>query len=514
MILASIYLLGFCLLISKHKFFKIESLPIKWLLAIIGIKTIGCLAYYWIYFYYYPGGFKSDSTSTMHDAAIIYNALPNHISDFLKMIFGFHSDEIDDPLYQLYFKYIDKWGDSDSTRGFFLNDNRTPIRLNAIIMLFSFGNYAVHSIVMLMLSFIGQFSMYKTVSPYFIGKEKVLAVILFLTPSVLFWTSGVLKEPIAVFLSGIFIYCFFKLFIKQKKSIKYQITFLLSCFLFFILKPYILLLIGIPAILFAIAEKLKIKKIGLFYICSIILIYTVSIISLKLFFKKDVINAIVVRQNDFVSLSKGGIFFLNHKHYLRLEYKDSDKYYLADTAKKLYQIKQHTSLMYWDIRHLRDTIFINDNKDTSYFQLIAICPPSGSAIKMNRLTYSASSFIKLIPQSLFNTIAKPFFYDSHSATEMMASFENLLLLVYLIICLCFFAPINDNKSIFYFCLWVTLCSFLLIGLTTTVTGAIARYKTPFMPFFLMTPLLCLDIEKLRSYFYKCKHILSQYRLKK
>ena len=95
----------------------------------------------------------------------MYDALPQHPMDFVKMVFGLHSEFDTDPLYEPYFKQIEKWGRADITGDFFLNDNRTPIRINAIIMLFSFGNYAVHAFVMLMISFIGQFAFYKTFRP-------------------------------------------------------------------------------------------------------------------------------------------------------------------------------------------------------------------------------------------------------------------------------------------------------------------------------------------------------------
>jgi hypothetical protein len=149
------------------------------------------------------------------------------------MIFGLHSELDTDPLYQPYFEKIEKWGRADVTGDFFLNDNRTPIRINAIIMLFSFGNYAVHALVMLVISFVGQFAFYKTFKGYFPGKEMLLAIIIFLTPSILFWTSGVLKEPIAMCLLGLFVYAFFKLFVHYQYRKEIHISYYSSfCIIF------------------------------------------------------------------------------------------------------------------------------------------------------------------------------------------------------------------------------------------------------------------------------------------
>lgn len=292
-------------------------------------------------------------------------------------------------------------------------------------MLFSFGSYSVHALVMLMMSFIGQFAFYKTFKGYFPNKEFLLAVIIFITPSMLFWTSGVLKEPIAICLLGLFTYSYFKLFVHYQIQTKYIGLFFLSCLLFLIVKPYILVLLMVPLILFSVVKGYKIKRMTLFYASSLLIIYGSGILVLKFVFQKDVLNTIVVRQNDFVSLSKGGRFFIKDDKYVRFEYSDTTHFHKVDTMRNLYQLDKHSAFMYWDTHNLRDTIYETNNKDTSYFELRAVCAPSGSAIYIDRLQYSFSSFMKLIPQSFYNVLCKPFFYDSRSVLELIASFENL-----------------------------------------------------------------------------------------
>ena len=250
MILAALYFLIFCFLVSKLPFFRDSVISLKFIFGVLIIKCLACIAYYWVYFCYYPAGFNGDSVSTLHDAKIMYDALPNHPSDFIKMIFGLHSDLDTDALYEPYFKQIEKWGRADVSSNFFLNDNRTPIRINAIIMLFSFGIYAVHAIVMLAISFVGQFAFYKAFKSYFPKKEKFLALIVFITPSVLFWTSGVLKEPIAISLLGLFVYAFMKLFDEYQFKLKYILLLVASSALFLIVKPYILILLLVPLFIF------------------------------------------------------------------------------------------------------------------------------------------------------------------------------------------------------------------------------------------------------------------------
>jgi len=502
LVLAIIYFILFCFFINKLSFFKDNKLSFKLILFILLIKAFGCLVYYWIYFNYYPGSFKNDSTSTMHDALVIYNTLPDHVFDYLKMIFGLHSNNVSDPLYNSYFQYIDKWGNSDSTSDFFLNDNRTSIRLNAFIMLFSRGNYMVHAFVMIAISFIGQFAFYKTFKEYFLKKEILLALVIFVTPSILFWTSGVLKEPLVVFLLGIFIYFYFQIFVHKQYKIKNVLFLMLSICFFIILKPYVILMAAVPLFIYKLVLFFKIKKVVLFYFFGIIFIYSLSITTFKYVFNKDVIQTIVNRQNDFVNLSKGGIFLLNKTKYVRLDVKDMKSVLMVDSVKMLCKIKPHSKLMYWDVNHinnLRDTLFDYDNQDTSIFHFHSASPPAGSGINISKLENSYSSFAKLIPLSLFNVFCRPFFYDSHSFTELIASLENLFILLFLLFCFINGKYNNKNSNLLACLICIVLLSFLLIGLTTTVTGAIVRYKAPFLPFLLMIPLLVLDADKLKRY---------------
>jgi hypothetical protein len=289
LILATIYFTLFCFVIYKHSFFKDEQLSYKIIFSIIGIKTLGCLAYYWVYFCYFPDGQNGDSADTMRDAKVVYDALPEHPKDFLKIIFGIHGESESDPLYNAYFKNIQKWDRADVSSEFFLNDNRTPIRLNALIMLLSFGNYVVHALVMLVLSFIGQFAFYKTFKQFFSGKEILLALVIFLSPSVLFWSSGVLKEPIALCLIGIFIYHFFKIFINQTYTYTHWLWLVLSAMGFLILKPYILVLILLPLMIFMLVKRFAIKRVFLFYVVSLLVILISGIVTLKTVFNKDII---------------------------------------------------------------------------------------------------------------------------------------------------------------------------------------------------------------------------------
>lgn len=498
MILAGLYFLCFVLLVRRLPFFKDAVLSPAFLLFVIVVKALACCAYYWFYFVHSSNGAQGDSIDTLAGAEIIYEAAYGHTSDYLKMIFGWHGDEVSDPLYQPYFSRIFDWGNSDSMSEFFLNDNRTSTRFHAFVRLFSGGSYAVHALAMLAVSFAGQFAFYKSFKPWFPGKEKLLAILIFLAPSILFWSSGVLKEPLALAVLGFFLYAFCRIFVQGKKKVVYVLTLTLCFLVFMVLKPYILALVIFPLIVFALVRQFRIRRVVLFYAVSLLSIYGSSVLALKYIFHKDVLHTIVVRQNDFISLSHGGIFFVNDRHYLRLEYKDADQYVVVDSVNYICRIRPHASLMYWELDHLRDTIFVTDNRDTSLYKFLTINKPAGSGIVTERLEYSFSSFARLLPVAVFNVLCRPFFFDVHSAAELMASLENLLFLVFFAGCILFRKKESVDLNLLCLCLAVVVLSYCLIGITTTVAGAIVRYKVPFIPFLLMIPLLFLDVERAKK----------------
>lgn len=502
MILAALYLLVFLWMVKKIPFFKDDVFTFKGILIIIGIKVIGCLAYYWVYYIYMPQFEGADSREALNGAETIYKAMHTNVLDYIRMVFGMHSESEYDRLYQTYFLYINDWSQAPSADNFFLNDNRTVVRIHAIFRLFSFGSYAVHALFLLLLSFIGQFAFYKTFKPYFKSKEWLFILIIFLTPSVLFWSSGLLKEPIAIFILGVFMYSFFKLFVHTTYSFKHIILFIVSVVLFLLLKPYILILLILPLLVFLVINKYQPKKVALYYVISIAVMISSSILILKFVAKKDVIQTIVTRQNDFINLSNGGIFFINSEKYVRLNCEDRQQFTMVDSINQMCIIKPHTSYMYWNMGNINDTLFVKDNADTSKYQFLSYSLPASSAIDMERLEYSLYSFMKLMPKSLMNVLVKPFFYHVKSGIEWIASIENLCFLMFFIFCFIYRKKTNLNWNLIICCICLIILSFLLIGLTTTVYGAIVRYKVPFLPFLLMIPLLIVDENKVKRFFFK------------
>jgi hypothetical protein len=126
---------------------------------------------------------------------------------------------------------------------------------------------------------------------------------------------------------------------------------------------------------------------------------------------------------------------------------------------------------------------------------------SQSMLPVMTLDGSIRSFVSSAPYALYTSVLAPSIYLKGGWLGLVANVENLVILSSLLLAL-----LHRRKSLSDFlptillCLLFVLILFLLIGWTTPVLGAMVRYRTPALPFILVTALLIADPEKLKSRF--------------
>ena len=119
-----------------------------------------------------------------------------------------------------------------------------------------------------------------------------------------------------------------------------------------------------------------------------------------------------------------------------------------------------------------------------------------SAFAMDYLEPTLWSLIKASPEAILNVFTKPWLGEVNSLLFIPPLFENLLLLFLLLICFSWRKKLSPNQARFVFlCLSFTMLVYLIIGLTTPITGALVRYKIPVTPFLLFSLLLILNTHK-------------------
>jgi len=85
------------------------------------------------------------------------------------------------------------------------NENKTIIRLNAALLFVSFNTYFVHILFMCFISLLGWVLLTNAIFSFAPPRNALMALPVLFLPSVLFWTSGVMKEPLLVLGIGLFI---------------------------------------------------------------------------------------------------------------------------------------------------------------------------------------------------------------------------------------------------------------------------------------------------------------------
>ncbi|MBK9076178.1 MAG: hypothetical protein IPL77_14645 [Flavobacteriales bacterium] len=230
------YLFLFLLLIRKLRFFAAEGLSVPMLSVLFLLKVLGGLALWWVYTYHYRDRSTADLYKYFDDSAVMFSALPDRPTDYVRMLFGIGNDS---PYFsERYYSHMNNW--FRQYEGNLYNDSHTLIRLNAFLRLFSAGQMHVHTVMAAFMSFTGLFALWKAFVPWFGERERLLAFLLFLPPSLLFWAGGPVKESLLFFAVGLLLWQVFHS-IQHGLNAK-GILIILSCsVLLFYLKFYVLM---------------------------------------------------------------------------------------------------------------------------------------------------------------------------------------------------------------------------------------------------------------------------------
>ncbi len=349
------------------------------------------------------------------------------------------------PEFQPYYEQMNYW--ARKIDGSIYNDSHTIIRFNAFVRIFSLGYYNVHTVFICFLSFVGLTGIYRTFFAVLKDKKQELLFAVYLLPSVLFWGSGVLKEGLILFALGLVIHYTNRLFNAKAIVICFVMALLLA-----LSKFYVWLAI-VPSLLLLIwTNKSGNSKSVLKYL---LIVFVIALVGLN-------IDRFTSVQNPLVTLSQKQIEF-----------------------KQLAQ----------------------GNFTDAYHKPI---PIAGSMIVIDTLEPTLSSLVKNSPKALLNTFFRPYPWEVKSPLMLLAGGENIIILLFILLCIVYHKPLSTvHWEYVLFCVSFVIIQFVIIGETTPVIGAIARYKVPALPFLLISFLFILDKDKMLKGFPFMKKLLSQ-----
>lgn len=281
----------FLFLMGKMSIFKFNAIPLRNFQGLFLIKLLAGFCLYLIYTKYYPDRSTADIFRYFVDSEIMFKAAFSKPYDFFRMFTGFHARDAD---LLHYYEAMRNWYNTD----LMFNDTRTMIRFSAIMRFFSFGTYYPHAILMSFLAMVGLTAIYRLFIEAQQGKEFILMIVVYLMPSTLLWTSGLIKEAFLLFSLGMMFYTLFQIIIEGKRNTSVFVKLVLFLLCLFLIKPYIIFMIFPGVVSWVLFQKFKTHK--LLQIAAIYLFYGILICTFsKEILGRDIPDLLTSKQQEF-----------------------------------------------------------------------------------------------------------------------------------------------------------------------------------------------------------------------
>lgn len=385
----------------------------------ISLKIFSSVVFCLIYIYYYPGG---DTISYYETSRALVNLGMKDISSYWQVV----SSGTSNTTYLLF----------DSSTGypwpymFFDSQTFFVAKLISPIVFVCFKSYLVTSVVLSWLSYFALWRLYKMLCRYYPFLERRLAYGVLFIPSVLFWSSGILKDTLTFTAVCWFIVAFDGFFIQKRNRIRNMISLLLTVYIMLSIKPYILMSLLPGALVWGFFSYiLKIRSKWLRY-AFIPFVYVVSF---------GIGYGVLSVLGD--NLGKFSI--------------DKMLMTAAVTQKDLRQ---------------------------DYYQ--------GSSFDIGEFEPTLGGVAQKAPAAIVVGLFRPFVWEARNLVMIVSGMENLVYLIvsFLLVLRLFFDPrrffrILMNNPLLIFMISYTLLFSVLVGLSTSNFGALVRFKIPFMPAF-------------------------------
>ena len=438
------YFLLFFFVLNRFSFFKLEKISATMLNLALCAKLAASILLVLLYTYYYTNKETSDIYKYFEDGKIIHQLLVRFPSDFFHFLFNQTITNEDAKTLISHVKY---WNKTNSYG------------------LFNDSNILVQSIIVSFLSFIGCIALFKSISKFLENKQRLFFICLFFFPSILLWTSGLLKETFVLMVLCGIVYFGIKS-CELNPSFQTKVFFIIFCFLLFVAKPYFFIFL-IPIFLSLLIAR-KIKRIS--FGRSFMLIY-----ALVIFGSAALTTLINPVSYDVKSLPK-------KSEQKRIAYLTSQSYEKLINGKRINILE---SLKY-------------KQKDNLYE---ARLEKAKSMIYIRKLDGSWLNLISALPFGFANALFRPTVFDISSIIITLPALDNLVLLLLILGCVLFYDKRNNVPI--QFTLIVLLFSISILtfnGILNPVLGNLVRYKAPILPFILFLLIAHIDLQKIKLKF--------------
>lgn len=324
-------------------------------------------------------------------------------------------------------------------------NNYMVTRIVALCSFLSLGKYLITNLFFSMISFAGVWRLYRFFYDQYPHLHKQLAIAILYLPTFVFWSSGILKDPICTGAIGWITYSLYDIFYKRKNLLANICIVFIFGYLLSVIKVYILISYLPFLFFFLILKNATLIKIKLI---RVLLGPTLIIVSLFMF-------TTVMEKLSSTLDSYGGEDIVRN----------------IGTYQKAYAEQEGA---------------------TSNFSL---------GVEFDG---SIKSLLRMAPAAIIATLYRPFIWESKKLATLLSSIEGLVVMIFTLLVffragpLAFARTIIKDPAVLY-CLLFSALFALFVGATTANFGTLVRYKIPCMPFYLIALFIIQDkTRKIKS----------------
>ncbi len=395
----------------------------KYFLPALTVRIIGAIALGFLYQFYYEGGDTFNFHT--HGSRLIWEAFCESPLVGLKLLFS--QGELTGDT----FKHATRITFYLDPSSFFI------VRIAAVFDLITFSSYTATAVLFGVFGFSGVWALFITFYRQAPFQYRWIAFAILFIPSVIFWGSGIMKDTVTLAFLGFLTFSIYTLFIKRKYSLWSVILLIVSAWVIYSVKKYILLCFFPAALLWVYASLLQ--RIRSMVLRLLVIPIVMVILVLSAYY-----SVVLIGENDpRYSLGK-----------------------IAETAQiTAYDIGFYTG------------------KD------------AGSGYDLGELDGTFQGMIRLLPQAINVSLFRPYLWEIKNPLMLFSALESLALLV-ISLYLLFKFRLQVFKAIVsppvLFCLVFSLMFAFAVGVSTFNFGTLARYKIPLLPFYALIIPLILD----------------------
>lgn len=387
------------------------------------VKLFGALAFAIIYVYNYRGG---DTINYWYSAKSLVNLASHDFDAFWNIMLG-----------SMDIEHLSAF--TRDTGYVYYRRDPQAFAVNRFMVPFVFlgaKHFLLSTITLAFCMYLIVFRFYRFLTRLYPESRKIAAISVLFVPSVVFWSSGILKDSLTFAFSLLSIVSIYNLLIKPNNWIRYLIYLIFSAFIIISIKPYIFYALLAASLVWLLASYTR-RFQSRFIRVVVMPMFAVGFIILGFFAFSRLGETVGGEYSNFESM-----------------------------AERAY--------------------IIQDDLKRDYY--------GGNSFDIGTFEPTLSGMLSKSPQAVMAGLYRPFIWEAGSILMIFSGLENIVLMILTILIL-FRVGIfkllrhllNDPFMLFSIVFGVVMAFF--IGLTTANFGALVRYRIPLLPMFIFVLLM-------------------------